>query len=486
VGAGAVRLGLRPASRHRSGADGRTLAEGLVRLGDLAVVALSGLLATKLRFAGAGQPDTVTAALLLGLLLAGGALSVLRIYDLELLARPSYQLPRLLAGWTAAIGAVLVVLYGFKAADDLSRLWVAYWYAAGAAGFVAWRLVARRAIGGALASGRLRRTVFLVGDGDVMSGFLARLGRAAAEGGCPRVAGALVLGGRPPSGLPEGCRPLFDPASLERAVSELRADQVVLTLPLARGAEIAALAARLRRLPVEIGLYSDLADAGLPVAGLTRLADAPVFQLARRPLDGWSYLLKGLEDRILALALLALAAPVLAAVAAAVRLSSPGPVLYRQVRRGFNREPIVVFKFRTMRADRCDAPDAAEVRQATRDDPRVTPVGRFLRRTSLDELPQLYNVLRGEMSLVGPRPHALAHDDYYVRLIDGYLGRQRVKPGITGWAQVNGCRGETRTLEEMRRRVELDLEYIEGWSLLLDLRILLRTASAGFGGGRAY
>jgi putative colanic acid biosynthesis UDP-glucose lipid carrier transferase len=128
-----------------------------------------------------------------------------------------------------------------------------------------------------------------------------------------------------------------------------------------------------------------------------------------------------------------------------------------------------------MYADCCDPPDAREVRQATRDDPRVTPVGRFLRRTSLDELPQLINVVRGEMSLVGPRPHALAHNDAYAAMIDDYLARHRVKPGITGWAQVNGCRGETATLEEMERRIRFDLEYVERWSLLFDLLILART-----------
>ncbi len=213
---------------------------------------------------------------------------------------------------------------------------------------------------------------------------------------------------------------------------------------------------------------------------------APGLHRPPRPPDAWWRLAKGLTDRPLAALLLLLLSPLLLAIAAAIRLTSPGPVLYRQLRRGFGGEPFPILKFRTMRADLCDAPDAAAVRQATREDPRVTRVGRVLRRTSLDELPQLLNVLRGEMSLVGPRPHALAHDERYGRLIDGYLDRHRVKPGITGWAQVNGCRGETRTLGEMRRRVELDLEYVEGWSPWLDLRILLRTALSGFRDPGAY
>jgi len=189
---------------------------------------------------------------------------------------------------------------------------------------------------------------------------------------------------------------------------------------------------------------------------------------------------KRLLDLLLAGCGLIVLSPVLLAIALAIRLDSPGPVFFRQLRHGFNHELIGVLKFRTMHADQCDAPDAQAVRQARRGDPRITPLGRFLRKTSLDELPQLWNVLKGEMSLVGPRPHALVHNEQFARQIDGYLGRHRVRPGITGWAQVNGCRGETRTVEEMRRRVELDLWYVDNWSLLLDVQILLRTVLVGF------
>jgi putative colanic acid biosynthesis UDP-glucose lipid carrier transferase len=159
-------------------------------------------------------------------------------------------------------------------------------------------------------------------------------------------------------------------------------------------------------------------------------------------------------------------------IALLVKLDSPGPVLFRQQRLGFNNNVFVVFKFRTMK---CRAEPETTVPQARRDDPRVTRVGRFLRRLSLDELPQLFNVLKGEMSLIGPRPHALVHNEQFAALIDDYLGRHRVQPGITGWAQVNGLRGETDTLAKMQRRVEYDLAYIDRWSVMLDLRILFLT-----------
>jgi len=169
-------------------------------------------------------------------------------------------------------------------------------------------------------------------------------------------------------------------------------------------------------------------------------------------------------------------------IAAMVKLSSPGPVLFRQQRLGIDGQPFNVYKFRTMRQHQ----DGGGVTQAVRGDPRVTRVGAFLRRTSLDELPQFINVLRGEMSVVGPRPHAMEHNELYKELIDRYMLRHRVKPGITGWAQINGLRGQTDTVEKMRKRIEFDIYYIQHWSFQLDLRIILRTALHGWTGTTAY
>jgi Undecaprenyl-phosphate glucose phosphotransferase len=202
-----------------------------------------------------------------------------------------------------------------------------------------------------------------------------------------------------------------------------------------------------------------------------------------KPLAGWNYIVKIIEDRVLAAGILVLIMPLLLLLSALIKLDSRGPVLFRQKRYGFNNEVIEVFKFRTMYVDRCEDQLVA---QATKYDPRVTRVGRILRRTSLDELPQFLNVLSGTMSIVGPRPHAVAHNEQYSRLIDEYLARHRVKPGITGWAQVNGLRGETETLDKMEQRVRYDLYYIENWSLLFDIRIILRTLFVGFSHPNAY
>jgi putative colanic acid biosynthesis UDP-glucose lipid carrier transferase len=198
-----------------------------------------------------------------------------------------------------------------------------------------------------------------------------------------------------------------------------------------------------------------------------------VLTVYRRPFTSWNRVVKRAEDIVLGAIMAVLLAPVLLLVGIIVKLDSSGPALFRQQRLGFNNNVMVVYKFRTMKHE--PAPEDC-VPQAQRGDKRVTRVGRFLRRSSLDELPQLLNVLKGDMSLVGPRPHAVAHNHQYAALIDDYLGRHRVQPGITGWAQVNGFRGETDTLDKMQRRVELDLVYIDRWSVLMDLRIILLTA----------
>jgi putative colanic acid biosynthesis UDP-glucose lipid carrier transferase len=193
-------------------------------------------------------------------------------------------------------------------------------------------------------------------------------------------------------------------------------------------------------------------------------------------------MLKSASDFVLASLILLLISPLLLALAVGVKLSSPGPVLFRQRRYGLDGRQITVYKFRTMTVQE----DGEQVKQATRDDERITPFGRFLRRSSLDELPQFINVLQGRMSIVGPRPHAVAHNEMYRKLINGYMVRHKVKPGITGWAQINGLRGETDTVEKMRQRIEYDLGYLRNWSLRLDLHIILKTVLLIFRDGRAY
>ncbi|HEX4893879.1 MAG TPA: undecaprenyl-phosphate glucose phosphotransferase [Hyphomicrobiaceae bacterium] len=261
-------------------------------------------------------------------------------------------------------------------------------------------------------------------------------------------------------------------------------DEVIIALPRSAADRMQAIADRLRELPVDVHISS--ADA-VEIAASGKQSPSPVGsavlkQIHRRAIRDWDVLLKSGLDRLMALSALIALAPLFAIVGAAIRLESKGPVFFRQKRHGVCGETIVVWKFRTMRV----MEDGAVVRQASKDDQRVTRVGRFLRRTSLDELPQLINVLIGEMSIVGPRPHAIAHNEHYGAIIRNYGRRAQVRPGITGWAQVNGFRGETRSPDEMAARVEHDLWYIANWSLWLDMKIIILTPIYGFVHKNAY
>jgi len=206
----------------------------------------------------------------------------------------------------------------------------------------------------------------------------------------------------------------------------------------------------------------------------------PVVSVRDTPYFGVRGLIKRLSDILIASLILLLASPVMALIAVGIKLTSPGPVLFKQRRYGLDGEEISVYKFRSMTVTE----DGDRIVQAKKRDPRVTPFGKFLRRSSLDELPQFFNVLQGRMSVVGPRPHAVAHNEMYRKVVKGYMIRHKVKPGITGWAQVNGLRGETDTLDKMAARIEYDLEYIRNWSVMLDLWIILKTVKVVFGGDR--
>ncbi|HVJ54421.1 MAG TPA: undecaprenyl-phosphate glucose phosphotransferase [Aliidongia sp.] len=249
-------------------------------------------------------------------------------------------------------------------------------------------------------------------------------------------------------------------------------DRVIVTIPWSAERRILELVTKLRQAPVRVDLIPHKLISSLS-SNVNSIQGVQIVTVANDRVDVQMDWLKRVEDLVLGTLMLALLTPVMIGVAIAIRLDTPGPILFRQKRSGFNNEAFDVYKFRSMRTS---GPNDPVLRQATKDDPRVTRVGRFIRRTSLDELPQLLNVLAGDMSLVGPRPHAVPHNDHYGQVVDGYFARHNVKPGITGWAQVSGHRGETDTVEKMNCRVQYDLEYIERWSLMFDLKIIFLTA----------
>jgi putative colanic acid biosysnthesis UDP-glucose lipid carrier transferase len=270
--------------------------------------------------------------------------------------------------------------------------------------------------------------------------------------------------------------------ALAAYVREHGVQEVYVTLPLMSQPRIAQLVEELHGTTASLYFVPDVLATPVVQGRLDSLHGLPVLALCETPFTGIDAVVKRSSDLVIASLALVVLAPLMAAIALAIRFDSPGPALFRQRRNGLGGEEIVVWKFRTMRVQQ----DGAVVPQATRGDARITRVGALLRRTSLDELPQFFNVLQGRMSVVGPRPHAVAHNEQYRALIRAYQIRHKVRPGITGWAQVHGCRGETDTLEKMQQRVEYDIDYLRHWSLKLDLRIVLRTARLLLGDDKAY
>jgi putative colanic acid biosynthesis UDP-glucose lipid carrier transferase len=430
------------------------------------------------------QNDTLRAPhyyhqiIVLAALLTANFTHVAGIYRPVALASTSLQVVRLAAAWSMVALAVLAFVFVTEIAEWLNPTWAMRWFFGVLACFTVTRVLIWERRRRMRRHGDLTIRIALVGARDLGRKVLEQLRQD------PYVQVVGVFDTLDPGETTiEGVPYRGSVKDLVRLVRKERVDEIVIAMIDRSEEEVASVLAKLRDVPINTKFCAHTLRFNLPVRGYSTVGGLPLLHVFQRPLGAWGQVLKGLEDRVLGLILLILALPVMAVIAVLVKLDSPGPVLFRQKRYGFNNNDITVFKFRSMRND--PNPDPS-VPQAQRNDPRVTRIGAFLRKSSLDELPQLFNVLQGTMSLVGPRPHAVAHNEHYAAVIDGYLGRHRVKPGITGWAQVNGYRGETDTPEKMRMRVQYDLYYIDNWSLSLDLKILLMTIFVGFVNRNAY
>lgn len=271
-------------------------------------------------------------------------------------------------------------------------------------------------------------------------------------------------------------------AALPQFVRDKNIQLIYLSIPMASQPRILQVLDELKDTTASIFFVPDMFVTDLIQGRTGYVCGMPVISVCETPFTGSNGIIKRLSDIVLSILILILIAPVLLAVAIAVRLGSPGPIIFRQRRYGLDGKEIVVYKFRSMTVTE----DGSAVKQATQNDSRITPLGAFLRKTSIDELPQFVNVLQGRMSIVGPRPHAVSHNELYRKLIKGYMVRHKVKPGITGWAQVNGFRGETDTLEKMQGRIDYDLDYLRNWSLKLDLHIIVKTIRLVAGDQKAY
>lgn len=451
---------------------------------DLSVVVASSLLAFGFHFERLRETSDIAVYCVLTLVAAAAMVTfgiLSGLYE-KIAPEPSYlKLGRALLTWTCTLLVVLGGVFFLQAGHTVSRGWVGYWFIFGALGFFTARLYLRNRIAYWRTQGFMRERVVVVGASATVRRLVSFLQRSELADAY-EVLG--VFDGEDASGSPSVIpgigRRLGPTAAVLDFVRMHQVEVVIVSTGRYAASATVELCDQLSRSPIKVHLCSDQDDPRLPVIGVDLLGGVSLLQVNRPALSEPARITKGIEDRLLAAIMLAVAAPVMLMAALAIRLDSPGPIFFRQLRFGFNNRPIQVLKFRSMYVDRGDASGA---QRTVRGDSRVTRVGRFLRRTSIDELPQLLNVLRGEMSLVGPRAHALhmkVADRLYHEAMPDYASRHRVKPGLTGLAQVNGCRGEIDTIEKAEARLRYDLEYVSRWSLLLDLKIVLQTPFRAF------
>ncbi|MGE3645555.1 MAG: undecaprenyl-phosphate glucose phosphotransferase [Beijerinckiaceae bacterium] len=375
--------------------------------------------------------------------------------------------------FVALSGLIVATFVADLPAAGMKR-WLALWFAAGWGALALSRTGLAWWLRSQSKAGSLARRTVIAGGGPATATLIEQLAKSGSHD--IRILGIFDdrMGDRSPEAVGD-IRKLGTFDALAEFCREQKIDLIIVALPPAAEDRILHLLKKLWVLPIDIRVSAHGSKLRLRDRAYARIGTVPFLPVFDKPMSDWGHAVKTIEDRVVAaLALIALS-PLLALVALAVKLDSRGPVFFRQIRYGFNNEPIHIFKFRSMYTDLCDS---RATRLVTKDDPRVTRVGRFIRKTSIDELPQLFNVLLGDLSLVGPRPHAMqakAAGQVYDEVVDGYFARHKMKPGITGWAQINGWRGETDTLEKIEQRVRHDLYYIENWSIAFDLYILLKT-----------
>jgi len=439
------------------------------------IVAMSCATGIAYHLAAYGDHGNIASFVRLGLLAA-------IIFAVSNLFRGEYRLPnffsfkphgrRTIQLWNVTLIALLMLGFLAQISVDYSRGWVVLFYCATLAGLIVLRFAIVRVTALARAAGLVSaQRIFLIGTGAQIGAFLHHYE--------PWLLGVAIVGCRFITPLAAATPDAERRATLDRDLAEavasvrsLEPDAIFLLVPWSSTETIERCADTFLTLPVAIHLGAEQILHKFEEVELSRLGPLTSLQLTRLPLSRFEVVQKRLFDLVFAALALIASTPLLVLAAILVKLDSPGPVFFVQRRYGFNQQPFRIIKFRTMRT----LDDGAVIRHASVNDPRVTRIGRWLRRWNIDEIPQLFNVLTGDMSLVGPRPHALSHDHEYERRISLYARRHNVKPGITGWAQIHGYRGETDTDEKMRHRVEHDLFYIDNWSLWLDLKIIARTA----------
>jgi Undecaprenyl-phosphate glucose phosphotransferase len=454
----------------------------VLKLADIAALLVAGFGGYFFRF-GIGAPISSADHLFIYLstVVTVVSLHMAHAYRARCMPTPYSLLSTVLVGTTGALSLILVCGYLSHSLQSYSRVWLVSSAVSSLALLLLNRLAITKVMHRARQADMLTESIVVVGANECAEMLIEAINNTTHSN--IKVLG--VFDDRIQREMPTSLRPqiLGSTNAMLNYIRRNRVDRVVVALPWVASDRIDALLKKLRTVPVRIDLVPNNVVWQFPGLNMERICSVPVLTIANSRVNDQMGMVKRLEDVIISSVLLAMISPLLVLIALIIKLDSKGPVIFKQRRHGFNNQVFEVYKFRSM-----TVADSAskEVVQATRNDRRVTRVGRFLRRSSLDELPQLFNVLFGHMSIVGPRPHAVQHNMEYSGIISEYFARHNVKPGITGWAQVNGLRGETDTVEKMHRRVEFDLHYIEHWSLLLDLKIILMTAFAVWFQANAY
>jgi Undecaprenyl-phosphate glucose phosphotransferase len=408
------------------------------------------------------------------------------IYQVQAFRGYEKQYMRLASAWSLVFLLLIGASFFAQAGDQFSRVWLGSFYVFGLLTLIVFRRALFLLVRHWTNKGYLTLRTVIVGGGEAGAAVIKELKQQKNLG--IQIIGLFDDRGDSRSGTEVAGEPkLGSVDDLVEFGRRTRLDLVVFALPISAEGRILEMLKKLWVLPVDIRLAAHSAKLRFRPRSYSYIGSVPVIDVADRPIADWDVVMKWLFDKIVGTLMLIALSPVMALTALAIKLDSRGPVLFKQKRYGFNNDLIEVYKFRSMKVEDSDATAAKLV---TKGDPRVTRVGRFIRKTSLDELPQLFNVVfKGNLSLVGPRPHAVnakAEERRYDEAVDGYFARHRVKPGLTGWAQINGWRGETDTHEKIQNRVEHDLYYIENWSVLFDLYILLRTPFALLNTESAY
>lgn len=452
----------------------------MARLLDVVLIIAGSLLASQFRFLQVANNHFDSAVVTFGIAFSLVLFPVFGVYESWRGRSMLRLIGKISLAWLVVQACGIILMFSLHRVDVISRLWFVYWTAITGAALIASRIVTHMALRSVRRVGLNLRSVAVVGYGQHCHQVVRKLDESPASG----FRASAILDLRPLADVAHSSVPTF--IDFDRFAAHVRdggVQEIWLALPLSEEATILRFVNEFGQDLVNIRFIPDVRSVALFDGAMIDLVGAPAINLVASPLPHRAMLQKEIFDRLFAaLALLALL-PVLGVIAIAVKLSSPGPVFFKQFRKGADGREFEILKFRTMRVH---VEEAGVVTQATKTDTRITRVGRFLRRTSLDELPQFVNVLRGDMSVVGPRPHAIEHDRLYQKVVDGYIHRYRIKPGITGWAQVNGYRGETDRLEKMQKRVEYDLYYLRNWSFSLDMRIVAATIVNGFVNRNAY